>query len=317
MRSQIPFFQSRPGYSNEYRCPVNLHLPDTGLFTIEELETIKDATHLKANLIKHLSNHKIIWIKKGTGKLLIDFEKYVIEDNTVYFLEPGELYIFSQRCDITGYLLSFPTSLINQTSGYSILHAGLSNDDANCFSPSHNCNSDEELEAILDMVRDNKKASTGIIACLLEILLLYLKRNCKIHFSKAGTTNCTGLARVFNKLVCENMSIKKKVSYYAGEMAVSPGYLNAVIKDSFGKTASSYIQRTILLEAMRQCIYFGRTIKDISESLGFEDISYFSKCFKRNFGVTCREFKSNIQLYMGQVKTYAGKEAPQKKWSLL
>ena len=317
MSHTASFYQSALKSCCECKQPGGSDQSATDYLEIKELETTGDRIQIKASLLKHLSHRKIVWIKKGEGKLFIDFEQHMIQDNTVYFVEPGQLYIFQQDCNITGQLISFSANLINPASEYSILHASLASYNASRLSTSLNDSSHEQIESILNMLHKNSTARPEILACLLEILLFYLKRNCKIYVSQFSHMNCTGLAKHFHQLVYENSNIKKNVVDYASEMAVSPGYLNEVIKQSSGRTASCYIQNTISLEAMRQAVYFGRSIKELSDSLGFDDISYFSKFFKRNIGMTFREFKANIRVSMNQLHPPCDANVAQKRWSLL
>ena len=84
------------------------------------------------------------------------------------------------------------------------------------------------------------------------------------------------------------------VSDYAGELFISPSYLNEIVKRISGFTASHHIQQRIVLEAKRLAIYSGSSMKEIAYLLGFEDIAYFSKYFKTFSGTNFRDFKRSL-----------------------
>jgi AraC family transcriptional activator of pobA len=46
-----------------------------------------------------------------------------------------------------------------------------------------------------------------------------------------------------------------------------------------------------MLEARRELIYTSMTIKEISELLGFTDPAYFTRFFKRQMGMSPKDFR--------------------------
>ena len=52
------------------------------------------------------------------------------------------------------------------------------------------------------------------------------------------------------------------------------------------------INERILLEAKRLLIYSDKTADEIAKILGYKEAGHFSKFFKRNEGISPKEFKS-------------------------
>ena len=78
-------------------------------------------------------------------------------------------------------------------------------------------------------------------------------------------------------------------------MNLSPKRLNEITRKMLGKTITQLIHDRILLEAKRELIFSGRSIKEISYELGFEDPAYFSRFFKKQSGFSPTHFrKKNI-----------------------
>ena len=84
------------------------------------------------------------------------------------------------------------------------------------------------------------------------------------------------------------------VSDYAGQLYVTPNYLNRTVKKITGFTASHHIQQHIITEAKRQAMFSLSSMKEIAYSLGFDNLAHFSKFFKTNSGMSFRDFKKGL-----------------------
>jgi AraC-like DNA-binding protein len=85
----------------------------------------------------------------------------------------------------------------------------------------------------------------------------------------------------------------KQVSQYADMMKLSPYQLNAITKATIGKTTSELINEHIVLEAKKHLLATTNQIKDIAYDLGFEDVSYFIRFFKKHTGYSPEVFRHN------------------------
>jgi AraC-like DNA-binding protein len=98
----------------------------------------------------------------------------------------------------------------------------------------------------------------------------------------------------FMSLLKKNYTTHKMVSDYARELCLTPSHLNKIVKKVSGFPASYHIQQQIILEAKRQAIYYGLSMKEVAFSLGFDDYLHFSKFFKNNSGMNFTHFKSMV-----------------------
>jgi AraC-like DNA-binding protein len=87
----------------------------------------------------------------------------------------------------------------------------------------------------------------------------------------------------------------KNVSHYADLLSLSPYQLNAITKASVGKTASDLITEQIILEAKRYLLATPNQIKDVADHLGYEDVSYFIRFFKKHTGHSPDAFRRNFK----------------------
>lgn len=71
--------------------------------------------------------------------------------------------------------------------------------------------------------------------------------------------------------------------------------LNAITKETLGKTGSQLINEQILLEAKRQLLSTSNQVNQIAYDLGYEDVSYFIRFFKKHIGNSPEIFRQNFK----------------------
>jgi AraC-like DNA-binding protein len=104
------------------------------------------------------------------------------------------------------------------------------------------------------------------------------------------------LSARYIEAVIEHHRKEHSVTFYANELCLSPKYFSNVIKMETGKSAKYWITYYIIVEAK----FLLRTRKDmniqeISDYLGFEDQTSFSRTFKNFLGVTPTEYRSSLK----------------------
>ncbi|MBK6938533.1 MAG: AraC family transcriptional regulator [Chitinophagaceae bacterium] len=85
------------------------------------------------------------------------------------------------------------------------------------------------------------------------------------------------------------------MSEYASLLNLSPYQLNAIAKQSAGKTVSELINEQIILETKRYLLATSGQVKDIADHLGYEDVSYFIRFFKKQTGYSPEAFRKNFK----------------------
>lgn len=100
----------------------------------------------------------------------------------------------------------------------------------------------------------------------------------------------------FNALVKQSFKEHKKVAYYANTLTISPNHLNKIVKSESGKTASEIICKVCVLEAQVLLNQTNLNINEIAHELGFEDVSYFSRFFKKHTGFSPIKYRKMIEM---------------------
>lgn len=86
--------------------------------------------------------------------------------------------------------------------------------------------------------------------------------------------------------------IKEKVVLKdaAKEIGISAAYLSAVFKKEMGQNLTEYINIR-KVQMAREMLLCGRLVYEVSEQVGFENVTYFSKVFKKYTGVSPDVFR--------------------------
>ena len=91
----------------------------------------------------------------------------------------------------------------------------------------------------------------------------------------------------------QNLSIQLTVTQIAQNVFVSKSTLSKHFQKELSFAVKEYVEESVMAEAMQLLTKTKLPILAISEKLGFSDQCYFSKCFKKKFGKSPREFRKN------------------------
>jgi AraC-like DNA-binding protein len=87
----------------------------------------------------------------------------------------------------------------------------------------------------------------------------------------------------------------KQVAEYAEMLNLSTYQLNAITKTMLGKTCSELINEYLVLEAKRYLLATSNQVNQIAYSLGYQDVSYFIRFFKKYTGHSPEAFRQNFR----------------------
>lgn len=102
------------------------------------------------------------------------------------------------------------------------------------------------------------------------------------------------LMKKFIRLLADSRGRERSVAYYAEQLCVTPKYLSMSCKASSGKTALEWIHEYTTEVITQQLKYSDRTIKEISDDLGFSTISFFGKFVKAHLGASPTAYRRRL-----------------------
>ena len=84
------------------------------------------------------------------------------------------------------------------------------------------------------------------------------------------------------------------VNHIASELNLSPKYLSDLLKQETDKTALELIHLHVVSEAKNMLVAGGQTVSEIAYKLGFENPPYFSRLFRKETGMSPKEYLSRM-----------------------
>lgn len=266
-------------------------------FNIRTVQEITEGTDLIHDLHRH-DFFFILALEKGKGVHEIDFKEYELRDNSIFFLRPGQVHqlVFNAGC--VGYLMEFNEEFYRPDSVHSNQRLRKASNKNFCVLEQERfIKANSILAFILEEYLQKLEGYQDSIKAHLDILLIELNRQSQNIKTPIDYVNSYSQERLeeFLELLEKHVTEYKQVTFYTEQMNLSSYQLNEITKSTLGKTASEKINEHILLEAKRQLIATPNQIKDIAFDMGYEDISYFIRFFKKHTGQSPEAFRKNFK----------------------
>ncbi|MBK8502873.1 MAG: helix-turn-helix domain-containing protein [Saprospiraceae bacterium] len=238
----------------------------------------------------------ILALKKGKGLHTIDFTPYKVVNHSVFFIRPGQVHELMLKSESTGYLMEFKNDFYDACDKMSsqLLRSASSMNlcmpDADRF---------RRLLTLLAFIyaefTDKKEGHQEVIRANLSIFFIELARH-RQQRSAANNVSQYMQERLdrFTELLETHVATHKEVSHYADMLHLSTYQLNAITKAALGKTVSELIDEYIILESKRYLLATSNLVNQVAFLLGYEDVSYFIRFFKKHTGHTPVVFRRNF-----------------------
>jgi AraC family transcriptional activator of pobA len=158
-----------------------------------------------------------------------------------------------------------------------------------------------ELAFLLASLRQQQGDAAPLRDALLRAYLHTLLLCClrvRQRLGRAGSPPPSLFLR-FRQLLEQRYTVWKSVADYASHLRVTANHLSTAVRKETGQPASTYIRQRIMLEAQRLVARRNVPLKEVAYRLGFEDVSHFSKLFKRATGSTFSSFKASVWAQYG------------------
>jgi len=236
-----------------------------------------------------------IFLEKGRGKFLIDFEEYEMTESTVLCILPGQVHFPIDYQSTCGWILMADRMLV--TDEYKVIF------EKNSFVKSKiKLTYGEKIDlkqclSIINRRLNGKKqpAEQRIVHALLSSYIGMIAEIYQKGFPVSINNRLAAITSQFKSLLSANYQSLKSPSEYANRLNLSLVYLNEAVKKTTGLSVSDCIQNEIALQAKRLLFYTNQSIKEIACSLGYDDYSYFTRLFTKSAGVSPTQFRANYR----------------------
>jgi AraC-like DNA-binding protein len=212
-------------------------------------------------------------------------------------MRPGQVHQLLLKKESTGFLMEFNSDFYHpRNKSASLVFRKVSNRNFCPLDSGNNANLFALLNNISREFSSKQERYKEVIKSLLEIFFIELARQSRNPGAVSTVRSLYVQERLEEllNLLETNIATNREVAYYAGKMHLTAYQLNAITKASLGKTCSALINDHIILEAKRLLLATANQVSQVASLLGYEDISYFIRFFKKHTGHTPEAFRQKF-----------------------
>ena len=221
---------------------------------------------------------RIYMITEGEGCLRYGETELIFKPGNIYVIPAGLRISFSTETSLSKsfFHISIPTP-----TGYDLLEqldrCIVFNDSASI------CKITEELKS------HSFQNTFSIKAYIYHLVYKFLVEMGDIRIQRSSEL-ITRTVEYINK----NLYASLTVENIAEAVFVSSAKLRKTFRDEMEIPIGQYISDRIIIQAEEMIRTSNISIKEVSDSLGFCDQFYFSRCFTKKFGLSPSEYRKNI-----------------------
>ncbi len=139
-----------------------------------------------------------------------------------------------------------------------------------------------------------------IIVSFLRTMLLLICEELLSHEDMVSTEDVStshdkDIFNRFLQILSEQKIKRQRVSFYAQQLNITSKYLSAISKKVSGKTPMRWITESVMQDCYILLRESDLTVKEISNSLGFPNSSFFGQYFREEAGVTPVEYRKEYK----------------------
>lgn len=100
------------------------------------------------------------------------------------------------------------------------------------------------------------------------------------------------LAQGFLALARVHYATERRVSWYAAQLHCSTNHLGTCVRAQIQRPPGQYLRELALEDARNRLLQETTTVSTIADELGFRDVDYFWRFFKKHVGVTPLDYRN-------------------------
>ncbi|MDA8488217.1 helix-turn-helix domain-containing protein [Kluyvera sp. Awk 3] len=245
---------------------------------------------------QHAELVQLLYLHKGQAEIEVEGERYVVNDSSIQVVPSLCVHGFRFSPGTQGYVLSLALPLLSKLEAQFGGQLDVLSQPG-CIPVKRSSRHIRSVfTTLLEEYTHENDAREMMLYSLLGVLLVWLNRQgtpSKVIEDKSERKR--GVLRQFARLVESHYREHLSLAEYAQRLGVSTTHLNCLCREFHGASALSVLHQRLLLEAKRSLQYTSMTITQVSDYLGFSDVTYFSRFFRKRGGMTPKEFKMKMQ----------------------
>jgi len=286
MTKDIPHINFNPATTDNFGFEI---------VPIEKIAQNRNQNKHNSELPHQLKFYNLIFFTEGHGRHFIDFNWHKVQQNTLVYITKEQINAFDFSTNLKGFCLVFTEEFFVKC--FSNLSEGfvfrLFN--PQLFSPIVEIPVNSDFITYFKLLKNEfSRTETlnqkNIIESLFSVLISKAEDIKRKQTIKIKDSPKIKIFQKFTSLIEQHLSTSRSADFYAKELTITYKHLNTICKDLVNKTAKNVIDDLVILKAKRSLINSQIRSNELAYKLGFEDPTNFTKYFKKNTGLTPKEF---------------------------
>ncbi|MBQ2283186.1 MAG: AraC family transcriptional regulator [Agathobacter sp.] len=269
---------------NTYLCSIPLDFSEVPLHWHEEIE--------------------IIYVKKGKGCITVDFRQYVVKAPTIVLIIPGQLHCIEQmdECSMEYENILFHPNILlpkrNDSSSTDFLLPLLKGTITvpTVFTPVYPYYQDlaAPIDACDEINRTKPQGYELFIKSQLYQLLFILNNRCRNLSKPIKSKRTLDKMKLVLRYVENNYMEHISIADIADVAGFSESHFMRYFKETMGTSFVDYLKDYRLTMAARLLVTSDAAILNIASEVGFDNLSYFNRAFKKRYGMTPSQYRNSL-----------------------
>ncbi|MCQ2802546.1 MAG: AraC family transcriptional regulator [Bacilli bacterium] len=280
---------------------MKMHLKDSAErrhYIVKRYDTVDTkiqtlyAGEFKASLNKNIPSHshtflEIMFVSSGNGQITIDKKIHDVQMGDIVIYYPKQQHVeWSVKPNVMSTLFFSvkPNSqlrlMFKTASPGNVLH--VQNEYRDYYSVF--------TLLVKEAKNENKNYFDKIVNCLAKTIILKILQHSSLIEAKETNETVNRIKDYIDEHYLEDLSL---INLYK-KLYISEFYGSRLFKQYIGTTPVSYIISKRMREAQNMLGNTNETITSIAYKLGYKDIYYFTKIFKKEVGVSPSAYRKSI-----------------------
>lgn len=249
---------------------------------------------------------ELIYIKKGMGLITVDLEQYPVSAGSILLIIPGQLHSINQyESDSMEYeniifkpeiLLAKQTDACNSNYFLPLLDGTLQLPTLFVPGMPHY----EQIATCIDNADEICKTCPDAYQLVIKgqlYLMFYtlFSQYCQKQVRRKDNKSLDKMKQII-KYIENNYMDKITIETMSQELGLSQSHFMKFFKNTMGTTFIDYLNEYRLTMASRLLVSSESSILNIAAEVGFDNLSYFNRLFKKRFAVTPRDYRKKFDV---------------------
>ncbi|MBQ0929777.1 helix-turn-helix domain-containing protein [Ideonella alba] len=278
--------------------------PAAPLLHIESIDSRSRLYDWEIDAHTHQGLHQVLWVAQGRVEAMLDESRVNAAAPLLLAIPPGVAHAFRFMPGTQGHVLTVNAALLAE--GDAAVGEALTTLFAAPRGLALDADAPEvaRLQALFatlhaELRADDAGASAGQVPIWLARALLWraaeLARREVAQAQRRGAAAHPELYTRWVVLMEAHFRDHWPVTRYAERLGLSTERLNRLVRAETGLNAQALLHQRLAREATRRLVHVAAPVSRLAFELGFEDPAYFCRFFKRQTGLSPRDYRARAE----------------------